>query len=183
MYPVFFDTCVLLKSYLRDTVLTLAESGVYRPLWSSSVLTELAVNLRRRGATDGQIEHRLGQMKAHFPDAEVTGYQSLIEAMTNHPKDRHVLAAAIRGGAETLVTDNLRDFPTASTSPYDTAVVHQDDFLLDQLDLSPGTVMSSLHRQVSRYRREPRSVADLLVILGSQGHGCPRFAAACRTRL
>lgn len=51
MLPVFFDTCVLLKPYLCDTIPTVAESGIYRPLWSSGVLTELDRNLRKRGAS------------------------------------------------------------------------------------------------------------------------------------
>jgi hypothetical protein len=33
-------------------------------------------------------------MTRSFPDASVEGHESLIEGMTNHPKDRHVLAAA-----------------------------------------------------------------------------------------
>lgn len=183
MYPVFLDTCVLLKPYLCDTLLSIAECGIYRPLWSAGVLSELDRNLRKRGATDAQIEHRLNQMAVHFPDAEVTGYEHLIASMTNDHKDRHVLAAAIRGGAEALVTENLRDFPESALAPYDIAAVHQDEFLLDQLDLSPAAVLAALRRQVSRHRRDPRTVEDLLCILGNQGHGCRRFAAACHEYL
>lgn len=51
MLPVFIDTCVLLKPYLCDTLLTISESGVYRPLWSRDVLAELERNLRKRGAS------------------------------------------------------------------------------------------------------------------------------------
>jgi predicted nucleic acid-binding protein len=158
MFPVFLDACVLLKSYLCDTVLTIAETGLYRPLWSTDVLAELERNLRKRGATDAQIAHRLTQMNTHFLDAEVVGYRPLIDVMTNDPKDRHVLAAAVRGGAEILVTENLKDFPASALAPYDIAVVDQDTFLLDQLDLAPGLVIAALRRQVSRYRREPRAV-------------------------
>ncbi|MGO1055763.1 PIN domain-containing protein [Crossiella sp. CA198] len=183
MLPVFLDTCVLLKPYLCDTLLSIAECGLYRPLWSAGVLDELDRNLRRRGATEVQVGHRITQMTSHFPDAEVSGYEDLITAMTNDRKDRHVLAAAVRGGAETLVTENLRDFPTAALAPYDLTASHQDEFLLDQLDLSPVAVLAALRRQVTRHRRHPRTVADLLEILGSEGHGCPRFAAACHERL
>jgi hypothetical protein len=100
--------------------------------------------------------------------------------MTNDPKDRHVLAAAIRGGAEVLVTENLRDFPPETVRPYGIAVISQDAFLLDQFDLRPADVLGALRRQASRYRREPRSVAALLTILGSPGSGCPHFAQTCR---
>lgn len=180
MFPVFLDTCVLLKPYLCDTLLSIAECRIYRPLWSAGVLAELDRNLRKRGATAEQVAHRVDQMSRHFPDAQVFGYEHLIASMENHPKDRHVLAAAVRGGAEVLVTENLRDFPESAVAPYSITVLHQDDFLLDQLDLSAVAVEAALRRQVSRYRRAPRSVEDLLTILGNAGHGCPRFAAACR---
>jgi predicted nucleic acid-binding protein len=114
----FLDTCVLLKSYLCDTLLSIAEAGVYRPLWSPMVMTELECNLARRGLDDKRIAHRLDQMNQAFPDAAVTGYEAMISDMTNDPKDRHVLAAAIRGGAEVLVTENLRDFPPDAFRPY-----------------------------------------------------------------
>ena len=52
-------------------------------------------------------------MAAYFPDARVTSYEELIGSMTNHPKDRHVLAAAVAGRADVLVTENLKDFPPA----------------------------------------------------------------------
>ena len=87
---------------------------------------------------------------------------------------------AIRRGAEVLVTENLRDFPPDTVRPYGIEVISQDAFLLDQFDLRPADVLGALRRQASRYRREPRSVAALLAILGSPGSGCPDFAQACR---
>jgi predicted nucleic acid-binding protein len=178
--PVFIDTCVLLKPYLCDTLLTISECGVYRPLWSSDVLVELDRNLRKRGASEQQVAHRLDQMQRHFPDAEVTGYRHLIGAMENDPKDRHVLAAAVWGGAEVLVTENLKDFPEAAVGRFGIDVLHQDEFLLDQLDLAPELVLAALRRQVSRYRQAPRSVDDLLEILANEGHRCTGFAKAFR---
>jgi predicted nucleic acid-binding protein len=83
------------------------------------VLAELDRNLARRGLDDKQIRHRIDQMNAAFPDALVTGFEALIGQMANDPKDRHVLAAAVRGGAEVLVTENLRDFPPEAVRPYD----------------------------------------------------------------
>jgi predicted nucleic acid-binding protein len=179
MFPVFLDTCVLLKPYLCDTLLSIAEAGVYRPLWSPTVMTELERNLARRGLGEKQIKHRVDEMNGAFPDALVTGYEALIGEMVNDPKDRHVLAAAVRSGAEALVTENLRDFPREAVRPYNIEVVSQDNFLLDQLDLRPGKVIDALGRQVSRYRREPRTVESLLAILGGEASGCTHFAQAC----
>ena len=158
----------------------MAECGLYRPLWSTDVLEELKRNLVKRGATEVQVEHRIRRMTEFFPDAEVVDHRRMVPVMSNDPKDRHVLAAAVRGDAEVIVTENLKDFRPEDVRPHGVEAVHQDEFLLDQLDLSPGVVITNLTRQVSRYRREPRTVGDLLGVLGSEGHGCPRFAAACR---
>jgi hypothetical protein len=109
----------------------------------------------------------------------VTGYDALIGEMANDPKDRHVLAAAVRGGAEILVTENLRDFPGDAVRFYNIDVVSQDTFLLDLLDLRPADVLAALRSQISRYHREPRTIESLLAILGGEGSGCARFAQAC----
>jgi predicted nucleic acid-binding protein len=68
-------------------------------------------------------------MQSAFPDAEVTGYDGLIDQMTCDPKDRHVLAAAVRSNAEVIVTFNLQDFPLESVAHYDIDVVHPAEFL------------------------------------------------------
>ena len=84
------------------------------------VMADLERNLARRGLDEKRITHRLDQMNGAFPDAAVTGYEALITDMTNDPKDRHVLASAVRGGAEVLVTEisatsrQLQSVPTAS---------------------------------------------------------------------
>lgn len=101
--------------------------------------------------------------------------------MTNHPKDRHVVAAAVHGSAELIVTENVRDFPASAVKPHDIEVPDQDDFLLNQLDLAPRRVHNALSRQTSRYRRAPRTVDDLLIALGRAGNGCPGFARRCHT--
>jgi hypothetical protein len=120
-------------------------------------------------------------MRRAFPDAEVTGYEPLIESMTCDEKDRHVLAAAIRAHAEVLVTFNTKDFPPESLSSYDVEVVDTDSFLLDQLDLYPGLVIASLHHQAAAYKRPETTVSDLLARLTAAG--VPRFAAEVRRHL
>jgi hypothetical protein len=74
----------------------------------------------------------------------------------------------------------LKDFPVDCVEQYDVAVSHQDAFLLDLLDLDSVAVRRALVRQVSRYRRQPRTVPDLLAALGGAGNGCPSFAATAK---
>ena len=152
---------------------------MFRPLWSDHIPAELRRNLIKAGAKQEAVEHRLEEMAAYFPGASVTGYEGLIDSMTNHPKDRHVLAAGVAGRADVLVTENLRDFPAEAAGRYEITLCGQDDFLLGLLELYPGEVLSALRRQASRYRREPRTVSALLGVLGGQGQGCPQFASQC----
>lgn len=183
-FPALLDTCVLLPQYLNDTLLTQADAGTFRPLWSGGILDELGRNLQKVAELSAdQVQYRLDCMRRAFPDAEVTGYEALIEGMTNDPKDRHVLAAAVRGNAEVLVTFNLRDFPETSLKPFDITVVHPDEFLLDQLDLYPGIVLGCLEDQVNRYTQinGPMSVEELLRPL--ERAGVPRFADDVRRHL
>ena len=67
-------------------------------------------------------------MREAFPDAEVTGHESLIPSMTNDSDDRHVLAAAVLSGSHAIVTDNLKHFPPGSAAPYGIEVMSGDDF-------------------------------------------------------
>jgi predicted nucleic acid-binding protein len=151
-FPAFLDTCSLYGFYLCDTLLRLAEAGTYRPLWSVGVLEELERSLVSHGLPAEAVGHRISEMRRTFPDAEVRGYQALAEVMTCDPKDRHVLAAAVRGDAEVLVTFNVHDFPSESVQHYDITVVHPDDFLLDQLDLYPGATLAALRAQAASYK-------------------------------
>ncbi len=59
-------------------------------------------------------------MDKNAEDALVTGYEDLIEGLhLPDLDDRHVLAAAIRGRADVIVTANVRDFPTEILTPFE----------------------------------------------------------------
>ncbi|GAA1447999.1 MULTISPECIES: PIN domain-containing protein [Nocardiopsis] len=180
-FPAFVDTCVLYPAYLCDTLLRLAVAGAYRPLWSADVLEELGRNLVLRGIAPERVDRRIDQMNRAFPDAMVRGYETLVAGMENDPKDRHVLAAAVRANAEAVVTFNLRDFPEPALKPYDLVALHPDEFLLDQLDLHPGLTLDVLEAQAASYRREPTTVPGVLALL--ERAGAPRFAAEARRHL
>lgn len=179
MQRVVLDTCVLYPNYLRDTLLRLAEAELYEPLWSADILDELARSVAERigPLAKGLVDAMAGA----FPESLVTGYAALLSAMTNDPKDRHVLAAAVGGDAHAVVTLNLKDFPAAAAEPYGIEVLHPDDFLLDMLDLAPVEMKAVLRTQLSSYRREPRDLHGLLDRIGAGG--APQFAAEFRRRL
>jgi predicted nucleic acid-binding protein len=139
------DTCVLAPMPLCDTLLRLAEEpAFYIPKWSADILRELTSTLRRMGYTPAQANRRIAAMESAFDDANVADYESLIASMTNDPKDRHIVAAAIRCGAHAIVTDNVRHFPPASVKPYGLDVLTPDNFLIHQFrqnrELLAGTL-------------------------------------------
>lgn len=144
-FPVLLDACVLVPIQTTDLLLRLASTKLFRPLWSDEILNETERNLIGKLAmSPDRARSRMDTMRRVFPDAMVTEYEALTANMTNDPKDRHVLAAAVRSGAEVIVTFNRKDFPAFSVAPYDIGVLTPDDFLLDQLDLAPDVVVSTV---------------------------------------
>ncbi|WP_336647612.1 PIN domain-containing protein [Microbacterium sp. MMO-10] len=180
-FPAFFDTNVLYGALLNDFILELADRGLFRPLWSRDVLFELAKNLVKNGEDPALVEKRVSTMEHYFADALVTGYGDLVPTMTNDKKDRHVLAAAVRGSAEVLVTFNVKDFPTDSVEPFDLEVVHPDAFLLDQLDLYRAPTLRTLVELVDGYDSPAMTVDGFLLALARSG--VPKFVDAVRSKL
>lgn len=181
-FPAFLDACVLVPIALTDTLLRLAEAETYRPLWSDQVLDEVERNLPKMASsvTSEKASRRVAVMRDAFPDALITGYEALVPTMTNDPKDRHVLAAAVAGGAAVIVTANLDDFPVVALQPYDIAAVHPDDFLLDQLDLYPRATVRCLREQVMAYNNPS---VELTEFLDKFANTVPKFANEVRALL
>lgn len=147
-YIAVLDTCVLAPMPLCDTLLRLAEDpAFYIPKWSEGILLELRSTLQRMGYTTAQAERRITAMEDAFEDAKVTGYECLVASMMNDPKDRHVLAAAVRCGAHAIVTKNVRHFPRESVEPYDLNVLTPDDFLLHQFHLNQDLLRERIAAQ------------------------------------
>jgi hypothetical protein len=97
--------------------------------------------------------------------------------MPNDRKDRHVLAAAVVGGAEVLVTSNLRHFPPEACEPLGIRVQSPDDFLVEMSDLGPGLMVDLLRRQAARKSRPPLTLNEMLERLAVHA---PAFVAKVR---
>ncbi len=82
--------------------------------------------------------------------------------MTNHEKDRHVLAAAVASGAQAGVTINLKDFPIEACEPFAVDPLHPDVFLLDLYGLDAHEVFEAVERQAAVLRRPPMTFDELL---------------------
>lgn len=115
-FTALLDANVLYPAYLRDVLLRIAAAEVYQVRWSEQILDEMARNLKRKVSAPRhhEIDRMVEKMKTAFPEAMVTGHENLIPSMTNHEEDRHVLAAAVRGRADVIVTSNLKHFPRSA---------------------------------------------------------------------
>jgi PIN domain len=177
-YAAVLDACVMVPVALADTLLRVAEKGMYRPLWSDRILAEAqaAVEEIHPGI---DVQKRFTNMREAFDDALVTGWEDL-EAGISLPDidDRHVAAAAVRADAQAIVTFNMSDFPAATLSGLGLEALHPDDFLLDQLDLSPPTILQVMHEQAALTTRPRLTPQDLAVLLGRAG--APKFADEIR---
>jgi len=112
-YTALLDANVLVPYTLTDVLLRLAETGFYRPLWSAEVLGETERTLAHMypGVDSAKFRDRLAAMDRSFTDASVTGWEPLVESFDlPDPGDRHVVAAAVVGGARTT------SFSTSGTS-------------------------------------------------------------------
>lgn len=110
-YAVLLDACVLVPIALTDTLLRIAERDLYRPLWSARIVaeaTDVIVEIHP-DIPPVQVQRRFGAMDSAFEDARVDGWEDLEDKVTlPDPNDRHVVAAAVRGRTDAIVTANVR---------------------------------------------------------------------------
>ena len=165
-HTALLDACTLIPIRLAAALLWLAEAGLFEVLWSDAILGEVERNLPKVGVSGAQAARRVGAMRHGFGAAAmVDDFQHLVPDMTCDAKDRHVLAAAVRGGADTLVTFNRRDFPQASTGAYGIEVLHPDSFLVRLLAKRPDDVTAALERGVAGLRKPPQTMHEFVASL------------------
>ncbi len=110
----FFDANVLYPSGLRNFLMHLALTDVFRAHWSAEIHDEWIRTLlkNRPDLSRDKLERTRHLMERALPDAMVVEYEHLIESLVLPDSgDRHVLAVAIHAGSDVIVTLNLADFP------------------------------------------------------------------------
>lgn len=168
---VLYDACVLYPAPLRDLLMHLALTGLYRATWTDAIQEEWIRNLLEVRPDLGreQLERTRQLMNQHALDALITDYEPLIPTLElPDSDDRHVLAAAIHAKVEVIVTYNLSDFPAAILARYGIEAQHPDGFITSLLDLDPGAVVEAVRRQIQSLRHPPKTVDELLAILEQQ---------------
>jgi predicted nucleic acid-binding protein len=172
-FKVVLDANVLFPFTLRDTLLRAAAEGLFQIYWSAVILDEAVRNLVASTTITKEQGVRLrAAMEKAFPEAEVTGYDPLIAGMQNDPKDRHVVAAAVKAGAQVIVTFNLRDFDAL---PDGIEAQSPDEFLSNLFDLDPAGIVELLHDQAAALKKPVHTFAEVVSALAKM---VPEFAAA-----
>lgn len=155
-FTCVLDTNIIYPLEIRDILFWFAHDELYIPKWSKHIFDELEDVMRRKGVSEKEIKKRIGWANKAFPDAMVTNYESLITGLElPDPKDRHVLAAAIKTNANIIVTNNLKDFPKDYLFSFGLSAKKADDFLTDTIDLNPNTALASFRKLVVN-RRNPK---------------------------
>ncbi len=171
-YAILLDANVLYPAPMRDILLQLAVTDVFRAKWTAEIHREwIEALLRNEPRRDrAALERTRDMMDRNVRDCLVTGYDALIPQLhLPDPADRHVLAAAIVGRCDMIVTQNLRDFPESALAPYHVEAQHPDTFLCNQLDLAPGVFCGAIRKVRGRLKSPPYPVEDYLSILTQVG--------------
>ncbi len=144
---VLIDACVLYPTVMRELVLGAAGQGLFTPLWSPRILEEWARAAARLGADQAAVARgEIALISARWPAASVTPHAG-VEARLYLPdaNDIHVLAAAVSGGADVILTLNNKDFPRHTLAEEGIRRASPDLFLLELLQAHPDRIASVAH--------------------------------------
>ncbi|MDP2769050.1 MAG: PIN domain-containing protein [Giesbergeria sp.] len=179
-YTAVLDANVLYPALLRDVLLSLAHADLYSAKWTEHIKAEWTRSLLRDRPTMGaQIAAACDAMEAAIPDCLVNGYEHLIDGLElPDPDDRHVLAAAITGHADAIITWNEKDFPREVLDPFGIELQTPDEFVLNQIMLRGVIALTAIKGMRERWER-PQYTAVALVDLFEK-RGLPQTAAHLR---
>lgn len=176
MLTAVLDTCALYSGLRRDFLLSLVAEGVYRLVLTEDILFEIeyaeARKLTGRGTEPTVAEKRAAQLVNQLRDnffVECESRTTLVAPVgLPDPDDEHLVAAAIAGGAEVIVTENLRDLPD-NLLPAGIRVLGPQEFLHDMVCADPPRAAHALSVMTSRRRNPPQSASDILGLLVLNG--------------
>ncbi len=170
-FTALYDACVLYPAPLRDFLMRLALTDLFRARWTARIHEEwIEAVLKARSDLDrAKLERTRDLMDSNVRDCIVTGYEPLIEGLQlPDADDRHIVAAAIRARADVIVTFNLKDFPNPYLAGFGIEAQHPDEFISHLIDLAPGAVCAAAKRQREGLRHPPKSVEEYLDALSRQ---------------
>ncbi len=171
-FIVVYDANVLYPNTLRDLLIRVSQAGLVQAKWTNEILDEMlrALSRNRPDIPVGKLDRLRQLMNAAVRDCLVSGYEPLVDGVKlPDPGDRHVLAAAIKAGAQVIVTSNLKHFPPADLQQWDIEAKTPDDFMLDQIGIDGRTVAACIQQIADSRTRPPQDVEDVLSQLERDG--------------
>lgn len=149
------DACAIYPTVMRQMLLGVAARGGFTPLWSARILAEWQHAAARLGPVAAlQAEAEAVLMGRDWPGAEIAVPPALAARLwLPDAADIHVLAAAVAGGADLIVTLNARDFPRGVLAREGLARADPDAFLLGLWKAAPGPVEAAAMAVLAEARR------------------------------
>lgn len=182
-YTALLDACVLYPLAMTDALMSLATAGFFAAKWTTKIEEEWIGALeRQRPDLKGRLGARRDSMREAIPDWEVP--ESAWQILANQlklpdPNDRHVLAAAIAGHTDCIVTANLQDFPASVLNEFGLEAIDPDTFIVNQWDLDPVNAITAFKRMRARRKKPESSPIDFAYAL--EIGGLPSTAERIRT--
>jgi predicted nucleic acid-binding protein len=171
-FVVIYDANTLYGNAQRDLLIRIARSGLVQAKWTDEIMDEMIGSLGKKRPDIGEDKLvRLRElMNGAVADCMVTGYEPLTETLElPDPDDRHVLAAAIKSGAQVIVTTNMKHFPPAQLQLWNVEAKLPDDFVLDQIHIDARIVYSCVQQIANSRSNPPGTVEDVLSELERAG--------------
>lgn len=171
-FIVVYDACVLYPAPVRDLLVQLAGTGLFRAKWTEQIHQEWIESLLRNrpDLKREQLERTKNLINQTALDCVVSGYEFLVGSLElPDPNDRHVLAAAIRCGAQVIVTFDVKDFPKEILEKFDIDPQDPDVFCRYLIDLSPGLFLASIKKIRARLKSPPKEPVQYLADLEARG--------------
>jgi predicted nucleic acid-binding protein len=158
------DSCVIFPMPLCDTLLRAGESGLFQLYYSQDILDGATRNLIKKGRMTTEKASRFQQSIVNtFPEGLVEVPAGLELVMTNHPGDRHVLAAAVAAKADIIVTANIKHFKSESLKSWNIEAITPDLFLNMLCDIhGEETLYKLIQLQAADLRKPSQTFLDLV---------------------
>ena len=182
-YTAILDANVLYPNTLRNLLLSLASDGIYHVKWTTEITQEWSRNLvDDRPDIASKIDRLVELVNLSVQDCLVEGYEYIIPTIELPDlNDRHVVAAAVVGHADAIVTFNLKDFPAELIDKFGVDVQHPDDFLMNQLQLRQFDALEVMRKVRGRYRNPQLSAKEFIELVSR--NGLPQTAQYLQTHM
>jgi hypothetical protein len=176
-FTAFVDACTLASVLRRNLLLSLAEAEFFRVRWSAKVLDETEKAIEKiasgRGLADAAARANRAReaMEIAFEEALVVNYDGFYGVCQGLPdaNDEHVVAAALKTQAATIVTENLSDFPAELLSKLGIEVRSADQFIADTAALDLGRAVAAIRLMRLRLKNPAKTASDLLLDMEANG--------------